>query len=328
MRKGEIEVKTIYITHPHTFNQTDLPPTVLALGYFDGFHLGHQKVVETAKKEAKKKGIACSVMTFDPHPSVVLKKDVTHVEYITPLHHKEELFAQSDIDYLYIVNFSSEFASLLPQQFVDEYIVGLNVKHVVAGFDFTYGRLGKGTMKTLPVHADGRFTQTTVEKLTFNNEKVSSTLIRDFIQTGEVDKLPPLLGRFYTIKGIVVDGEKRGRTIGFPTANVKPNGDYIIPKMGVYAVRLKTGSKWYTGVCNIGVKPTFHENRTVPSIEVHLFDFNEDIYNEEVTVEWHVRIRSERKFPSIDELVKQIGQDKEHAKQYFEKIDEHTCFLS
>ncbi|WP_099362977.1 bifunctional riboflavin kinase/FAD synthetase [Fredinandcohnia onubensis] len=321
-------MKTIYITHPQSFNQTDLPPTVLALGYFDGVHLGHQKVVETAKKEAEKQGIACSVMSFDPHPSIVLKKDVTHVEYITPLHHKEELFAQFDIDYLYIVNFTSEFASLSPQQFVEQYIIGLNVKHVVAGFDFTYGRFGKGTMETLAEHANGRFTQTTVEKLTFNNEKVSSTLIREFIQSGEVDQLPPLLGRFYTVNGIVIDGEKRGRTIGFPTANVKTNEDYIIPKMGVYAVRLKVGSKWYNGVCNLGVKPTFHDNLKLPSIEVHLFDFNEDIYEEKVIVEWHKRIRSERKFSSIDELVKQIGLDKEQAKEYFEKIDEHTCFLS
>ncbi|RFB19018.1 bifunctional riboflavin kinase/FAD synthetase [Bacillus sp. HNG] len=321
-------MKTIHITHPHSFNQTDLPPTVLALGYFDGVHLGHQKVVETAKKEAETQGIACSVMTFDPHPSVVLKKDVTNVEYITPLHHKQELFEEMDIDYLYIVNFSSEFASLSPQQFVDQYIIGLNVKHVVAGFDFTFGRFGKGTMDTLPELSNGRFTQTTVEKFTFKNEKVSSTVIRGLIQKGEVDQLAPLLGRFYTVKGIVVDGEKRGRTIGFPTANVKTSEDYIIPKMGVYAVRLKIGSTWHHGVCNLGVKPTFHENETVPSIEVHLFDFNEDIYKKEVIVEWHKRIRSEKKFSSIDELIKQIGRDKEQAKQYFEKIDEHTCFLS
>jgi len=321
-------VKTIHITHPHSFTKTDFPPTVLALGYFDGIHLGHQKVVETAKKEADKQGIACSVMTFDPHPSVVLRKGGAHIEYITPLHHKEELFADLGIDYLYIVNFTSEFASLSPQQFVDEYIVGLHVKHVVAGFDFTYGRFGEGTMENLTELAKGRFTQTTVEKLTFNNEKVSSTLIRNHIASGEVDQLPCLLGRYYSIKGIVVDGEKRGRKIGFPTANIKSNGDYIIPKMGVYAVRLKIDAKWYNGVCNLGVKPTFHENKTVPSIEVHLFDFNEDIYSKEVTVEWHKRIRSEQKFSSVEELVKQIGQDKEHAKEYFEKIAEHTCFLS
>ncbi|WP_449540053.1 bifunctional riboflavin kinase/FAD synthetase [Ferdinandcohnia sp. Marseille-Q9671] len=321
-------MKTIRISHPHSFNNSDLPPTVLALGYFDGLHLGHQKVVETAKKEAEKQGLTCSVMTFDPHPSVVLGKNVNHIEYITPLQHKEELFKEMDIDYLYIVNFTSEFASLLPKQFVNKYIIGLNVKHVVAGFDFTYGKFGKGTMETLPEHAEGRFTQTTVSKLTFNHEKVSSTLIRDLLQKGEVDQLPMLLGRYYTIQGTVIDGEKRGRTIGFPTANVKTNEDYIIPKMGVYAVRLKVRSTWYNGVCNLGVKPTFHENETVPSIEVHLFDFNEDIYQEDVIVEWHKRIRSEKKFTSIDELVKQIGLDKEQAQNYFENVGEHTCFFS
>ncbi|MFT4413609.1 bifunctional riboflavin kinase/FAD synthetase [Fredinandcohnia humi] len=321
-------MKTIRISHPHSFNKSELPPTVLALGYFDGVHLGHQKVVKTAREKADELGIACSVMTFDPHPSVVLGKNVAYVEYITPLSEKETLFRELNVDYLYIVNFSKEFASLSPQQFVDDYIISLNVKHVVAGFDFTYGRFGKGSMETLPLQSRDQFSQTTVEKLTCNNEKVSSTLIREYIREGEVSKLPQLLGRFYTISGTVVDGEKRGRTIGFPTANVQPHADFIIPKLGVYAVRLKVNSKWYNGVCNVGIKPTFHENNTKPSIEVHLFDFNEDIYRKNVIVEWHVRLRSERKFPSIDELVRQIGMDKQKAQEYFQKKYEHTCFLS
>ncbi|MFS0865059.1 bifunctional riboflavin kinase/FAD synthetase [Fredinandcohnia sp. 179-A 10B2 NHS] len=320
-------MKTIRISHPHTFNQAKLPPTVLALGYFDGVHLGHQKVVKTALAKAKEMGITCSVMTFDPHPSVVLGKDVELVEYITPLFEKEELFKEMNVDFLYIVHFTKEFASLFPQQFVDDYIIGLNVQHVVAGFDFTYGRLGKGTMETLPFHSREKFTQTTVEKLANDNEKISSTLIRRLIGEGKVSEVTKLLGRYYTIQGFVVDGEKRGRTIGFPTANIRTTENFIIPKMGVYAVRIKVNSKWYNGVCNVGVKPTFHDNKTVPSIEVHLFDFSEDIYKENVIVEWHKRIRSEQKFPSIDELIKQIGKDKVEAQEYFEKLYEDTCFL-
>ncbi|MCH1623739.1 bifunctional riboflavin kinase/FAD synthetase [Fredinandcohnia quinoae] len=321
-------MKTIHITHPHSLNKDDLAPTVLALGYFDGVHLGHQKVINTAKKIADDKGIACSVMTFDPHPSVVLGKGDKPVEYITSLTKKEALFKDLQIDYLYIVNFSREFANLLPQQFVDQYIIDLNARHVVAGFDFTYGHLGKGTMETLPVQSRGEFTHTTVEKLSCNNEKVSSTLIKEHIRQGEMSNVKSLLGRNYTVSGMVINGEKRGRTIGFPTANVKVDPDFIVPKLGVYAVRIQVKSKWYFGVCNIGLKPTFHENKKTPSIEVHIFNFNENIYDERVMIEWYERIRSEKKFPSIDELVKQIEQDKKYTQEFFEKIYEHTCFLS
>lgn len=310
-------VKLIHLTHRHDLNKLELPPTVMALGYFDGIHLGHQRVIQTAKKIADEKGWKSAVMTFHPHPSVVLGKKEAHVAYITPPSLKEKVIADLGIDLLYVVKFDEAFAGLLPQQFVDEYVIGLNVKHVVAGFDYSYGRLGKGTMETLPFHARGEFTQTVIEKVEFQEEKVSSTALRKLIRNGEMEQIPSILGRLYTVEGKVVHGDKRGRQIGFPTANVALNGDYLLPPVGVYAVRLKVHDKWHDGVCNIGYKPTFKENERQLSIEVHVFQFNEDIYDQTVTVEWHMRIREEKKFNGIDELVAQIAEDKNTAQEYF-----------
>lgn len=319
-------VKLIHLTHPHALNKAEIESTVMALGYFDGIHLGHQRVIHTAKKVAEERGFKSAVMTFHPHPSVVLGKKEAHVEYITPLRSKEKVIASLGIDILYVVKFDEAFANLLPQQFVDDYIIGLNVQHVVAGFDYSYGRLGKGTMETLPFHARGEFTQTVIEKVEFQEEKVSSTLLRKYIRSGEMEQIPAVLGRPYTVEGTVVHGDKRGRQIGFPTANVALNDEYLLPPVGVYAVRMKVNDEWHEGVCNIGYKPTFNESEKQLSIEVHLFEFQRDIYDESVVVEWHMRIREEKKFNGIDELVAQIAKDKKVAEDYFNRANNILAF--
>ena len=318
-------MKLIHLTHPHQWKEEE--PSVMALGYFDGIHLGHQEVILTAKKIAEERGFKSAVMTFYPHPSVVLGRAEAHVESITPLKMKEDIIANLGIDILYIVKFDEAFAKLLPQQFVDDYIIRLQVKHVVAGFDFTYGRLGKGTMETLPFHARGEFTQTVIEKVEFQEEKISSTLLRGLIREGKMEEVPSILGRYYRVEGTVVHGDKRGRQIGFPTANVALNDDYILPPVGVYAVRLKVKEHWYPAVCNIGYKPTFEQDEKILSIEVHVFEFQEDIYDECVEVEWHIRIRAEQKFNGIAELVAQIQRDKEKAQQYFQQLAKSACFF-
>ena len=314
----KLEVKKL--SFPPDINKEVFPPLAMALGYFDGVHRGHQQVILKAKNQAKIAGLHSAVMTFDPHPSVVLSKTEKHVRYITPLNEKIKLIEKLGIDYLFIVEFSAEFANLLPQEFVDQYIIGLNVKHVIAGFDFTYGRMGKGTMETLPFHSREQFTFTVVPKYCEGNEKVSSTRIRNLLKEGKVDQLPSLLGRFYTTRGKVVHGDKRGRTIGFPTANINIENDYIIPPTGVYAVRMMVNNEWYTGVCNIGYKPTFNKEAFMQSVEVHLFDFDQDIYGKEVLVEWHLYLRQEQKFSGIEELVTQIEKDKQKALQYFAEV--------
>lgn len=313
-------MEVISIHHPHQLKKGELPEMALALGYFDGVHLGHQKVILQAKSISEEKGIKSAVMTFDPHPSVVLGKSVQHVEYITPLEDKISIIKKFDIDFLFVVRFTREFANLLPQEFVDQYLIGLNASHVIAGFDYSYGRLGRGTMETLPFHSRNQFDYSVVSKQTNDEEKISSTLIRKYIREGKTDELYPLLGRFYSTSGIVIHGDKRGRTIGFPTANIDICDDYIIPPLGVYTVRILVDDSWHEGVCNVGYKPTFNkEFGDKPSIEVHIFDFSKEIYGQSVAVEWHRHLRSEQKFSGVDELISQIEKDKQNALQYFEK---------
>jgi riboflavin kinase / FMN adenylyltransferase len=318
-----LEVKRL--NFPHKLDRNDFPPLAMALGYFDGVHMGHQQVILEAKKQAEEQDFRSAVMTFDPHPSVVLGKSKKHVQYITPLSDKIKIIEELGIDYLFIVHFTPEFANLLPQEFIDQYVIGLNVKHVVAGFDYSYGRMGKGTMETLPFHSRDQFSYSVVPKLAQGEEKVSSTRIRHLLNEAKVNELPDLLGRYYRTSGTVIHGDKRGRTIGFPTANIDQNEEYMIPPLGVYAVKMKVKDHWYNGVCNVGYKPTFNKETLKLTVEVHIFEFEQEIYGEEVVVEWHLFLRKEQKFSGIEELVSQIERDKHKAIDYFEKNRQSSC---
>ncbi|MGK0554323.1 bifunctional riboflavin kinase/FAD synthetase [Macrococcus capreoli] len=291
------------------------PDLALAVGFFDGLHLGHQAVIHEMIQIANQKGLNKAVMTFDPHPSVVLNPEKKRTDYLTPLQEKKEILEKMGIDYLFIVPFTSTFAKMEERDFIQNYFTYNKVKHVIAGFDFTYGKFGKGNMLKLESDKDG-FEVTAVPKQAIANDKISTTQIRKDLKTGEINHANAQLGRPYKITGIVVQGEKRGRTIGFPTANVMPNDDFVLPRLGVYAVTLKREStgKTYQGVCNIGVKPTFHDpDKSQVSIEVNIFDFNDSIYGERVEVLWYDFIRPEQKFDGIDALIKQINHDKQTA---------------
>ncbi|GKU82518.1 riboflavin biosynthesis protein RibF [Niallia sp. NCCP-28] len=311
-------MEVVRINNPENFKNNNFPSLVMALGYFDGVHLGHQKVIGKAKEIAEKKGWKSGVMTFAPHPSEVLG-DAKPIALLTSYQTKIEQMEKLGIDYIFIIHFTKDFANLLPQQFVDQCLINLNVQHVVAGFDYTYGKMAKGTAETLKEQSRNAFETTIIKKETYHGEKVSSTLIRTYIQKGEMDKVPSLLGRFYISEGIVIHGDKRGRTIGFPTANIESDSNLLLPPQGVYAVKVKVGNVWHNGVCNVGTKPTFKKDNKRQSIEVHIFDFKGEIYGEKVVVEWHIRLRSEQKFAGIEELVNQIQKDKQQALEYFHK---------
>lgn len=307
-----------HLSHPHHLKQNEVPPCVMALGFFDGVHLGHQKVIRSAKKIAAKEGLQTAVMTFFPHPAVVLGHSEDSA-YLTPISHKEQMIQALDIDLLYVVRFNQKIFQVSPQHFVDEYIVGLSVRHVVAGFDYTYGHQAQGTMDTMPAHANGRFKVSVVNKLDKDGEKISSTAIRKKVREGNVEDIPPLLGRFYETRGTVVSGEERGRSIGFPTANISDNEPYLLPDPGVYAVKMNVDSEWFKGVASIGFKPTFHEvSGEKPEVEIHLFDFNEDIYGRFVSIVWYHKLRGEVKFSSTKALIEQMEEDKQNAKTFFQ----------
>ncbi|WP_163971263.1 bifunctional riboflavin kinase/FAD synthetase [Oceanobacillus halotolerans] len=312
-------MQTIELIYPHTFIQEDLPETIAAIGFFDGIHKGHQKVIQTASQKAKEQQMETAVITFYPHPSVVLSKGTKDVKYITPFREKQEILEALGVDRLYIITFDISLASLAPEQFIKHFIIGLNIKHLVAGFDFTYGHKGKGNMQVIADHAKGFFDYTTIDKVTSNEQKVSSTRIRELLQQGDMEEANYLLGRPLSTYGTVVEGEQRGRTIGYPTANLRVSPDALLPKNGVYAVKVQYRGDIYEAMASIGVKPTFTSDIIEPIVEVHIFDVTHNLYGEELKVFWYKFIRNEEKFSGVDELVEEITNDEKIIRQYFAK---------
>ncbi|AWE06720.1 bifunctional riboflavin kinase/FAD synthetase [Lysinibacillus sp. 2017] len=315
-------MNVIHLKYPHQLAQeTNKLAFSLAVGFFDGVHKGHQAVINSAKEKAQQLGVQSAVMTFDPHPSIVLGRRNEKVFYITPLTQKLDTLKKLNVDTVFVVNFTSDFAKLTPEEFIKHFILDLNVKHVTAGFDFSFGAFGKGNMETMKQLSNGQFGVTIVEKQADTEEKISSTRIRNYLQDGQMEQVRTLLGRAFEVPGIVVHGDKRGRTMGFPTANVQAMGGCYIPATGVYAVKILVQNEWYNGVCNVGYKPTFkNPDEKQLSIEVHILNFDKNIYGEEVVVGWYKRIRSERKFDGINALIEQIELDKQEAIEYFNQL--------
>lgn len=310
-------MRTIELTYPHTLLLEEIPETVAAIGFFDGIHEGHHRVIKTAVAEAEKKSMESAVITFHPHPSVILNKEVQHVKYITPLREKQEILQRLNVDRLYIIKFNKELSLLSPQDFIDHFIKGLHIKHLIAGFDYTFGHKGQGNMNEISAYADDFFETTTIEEVSQFDEKISSTKIRSLLRDGKVEDANILLGRNLSIRGIVIEGDKRGKTIGYPTANLEIASDALLPKNGVYAVKIFYKNIGYEGMANLGVKPTFNEKETIPIIEVNIFDYNNDLYGEELKIEWCKFIRDEKKFSGVEELVNQIKNDEKQIKNYF-----------
>lgn len=315
-------MEVIQLKYPHQLQQDANHQYSLALGFFDGVHRGHQAVIQTAITIAQEKNLKSAVMTFDPHPSIVLGARKEKVFYITPLKQKLETLESLGVDTVFVVNFTSDFAQLSPEDFVQYFIRDLNVQHVTAGFDYSFGAMGKGKMSTMQELANGDFGVTIVEKQADIDEKISSTRIRRALEAGDMELVHTLLGRAFEVPGMVVHGDKRGRTMGFPTANVQELEGSFTPATGVYAVKILVQDAWHNGVCNVGYKPTFNnpDDKRL-SIEVHILDYDKNIYGEEVVVGWYKRIRSERKFNGIDELIAQIELDKQQAIAYFTRFD-------
>lgn len=291
---------------------------VLVLGFFDGVHLGHQKVIQKGRQLADEKGLPLAVLTFNHHPSIVFKKQDRY-RYLSNLKEKEALFADLGVDILYIVPFTSSFAKQAPQTFVNDYIISLGAKEVVVGFDYTYGASKTATAHQLPLYANQQFNVHIVGALKDDGCKVSSTAIRQYLEQGEIEKANYQLGRIYTTHGLIIHGDARGRTLGYPTANIEPYMDEMLPSLGIYAVEMKVQNTWYQGMASIGHNITFGHFDL--SVEIHLFDFDQEIYGEEVTVRWYHRLRSEKKFKQVTELIEQLNHDEMSVRQYFKERD-------
>lgn len=310
-------MEVIHIHHPYKTTEIPEGDVVLVLGFFDGVHRGHQKVIETARQEANNRGLKLAVMTFNHHPSVVFQKvDHKKMKYITTVEQKTKRMEEANVDLLYVVEFTSAFAGLSPQEFVDQYIVGLHSKVAVAGFDYTYGKKDIAAMSHLPEYANGRFDIIEVAKQTQGEEKISSTNIRKMMASGDMEGANDFLGYTYELSGMVVHGDKRGRTLGFPTANIKIPQQSLLPVGGVYAVKIKVANQWYMGMAQIGYNITFEKDRPM-TIEVNILDFDDDIYGEQVSVQWCHFLRKEMKFDGVEGLVTQLKIDEEDTREYF-----------
>lgn len=309
-------MKVIELGYPYDNELVDGRDIVLTLGFFDGVHLGHQKVIRKAKEMANEKGLALAVMSFNQHPLVVFKKS-DDVSYLTLRNEKERLLKQLGVDIFYIVNFTSQFSKLTPDQFEKYYITDLHAKVVVAGFDYRYGYQASGSLEEFAQKQSDILVHI-VDKEQFKAEKISSTRIRQALVKGKVSLANQLLGRSYMTPGYVVHGDARGRTIGYPTANVKVDNKQLLLGIGVYVVRLLVSGKWHQGMASIGRNITFEDNRPI-TVEVNIFDFNEEIYGEKVKIEWLHYLRGELKFANVDGLIKQLHEDKQNTIAYFNK---------
>lgn len=302
------------ITIEQTRYQGPSQPISIAIGNFDGLHKGHQAVIGEAVRYAKAYGLLSGVITFDPHPRTVLRGEKTPI--LTPREDKIKILQALGVNRLYCIHFTPEFARLKPTQFIEEIIIPIGTKHISIGYDFRFGHMGEGRPDLLIEEAKHRYSVSILPPVIDGGEKISSSMIRNLIKEGKVEAVIPFLNRPYTIRGQVVHGDHRGRTLGFPTANLSLSFPYLLPAMGVYGVKVSYLDRKALGVMNIGVKPTFEGGRK-ESVEVHLIGVDEDLYGKELEVEFYFRIREERKFASVALLKEQILSDIQFALDRF-----------
>jgi riboflavin kinase/FMN adenylyltransferase len=284
---------------------------VITIGNFDGVHIGHQALFHEVIEKADALGGTSIVMTFEPHPARVLKQS-GYPPLITLYEQKVELIANSGIDILICFPFTREFAAISAKEFVEDILLKrIGMKAIVLGRDYTFGRNREGNLDLLQTYAENLGFEVVVadwiQTLHTQPGRISSTHTRELVMAGKVADAQKLLGRYYQIRGIVATGRNRGgRLLGFPTANITLH-DELCPKTGLYAVTVECGNKQYKGVANIGYRPTFDDHEF--AVEVHILDFNDDIYGQKIRVNFIQRIRDEIKFSNISELSDQIKKD-------------------
>lgn len=301
------------------YNLSDFKPlknAIVTSGTFDGVHLGHQKILHILNKTTETSGGESVVLTFWPHPRMVVSQDSQGLKLLSTVDEKIELLEEQGVNHLLIVPFTREFSELSSEEYVQKILIEIiGTRKLVIGYDHHFGRNREGNFQYLEnnSHKFGIEIQE-ISRQEIDNLVISSTKIRQSLLNGEIKAASDLLGRHYSFSGIVAKGRQLGRTIGFPTANVQVSETYkLIPANGVYAVRTKVRGKWLNGIMNIGNRPTVDGiGRTQ---EVHILDFSDDIYGENITVELIEYIRPEQKFNGIEELKTQILKDKERAIQ-------------
>lgn len=291
--------------------------TSAAIGNFDGVHLGHKEIISMINGIAERKSTRSCLLTFDPHPQKVLAgKDVS---LIVPVKEKLLLLEQAGIDCAVSLKFTRELSQLSAEEFVENVLIKkLRIKDIVVGPDFMFGKNRSGNAGLLKeMGKKYGFETHVINPRKLGDEVISSSLIRQKIADGEIVKLNNLLGYEYFLRGTIVEGEKRGREIGFPTTNIDSKWE-LLPKPGVYATMAVLKGTRYKSITNIGFRPTFGHNKLL--IETHLFDFSGSVYGEEIKVEFYQRLRDEKKFESVDDLIACIILDVEEVKNILTNI--------
>jgi len=288
--------------------------SAITLGTFDGLHVGHKKIIDKVVEAANNKNIQSVLVTFEPHPRLVLNNSDKSIQLLSTIEEKIEILRSFKLDVVVIVDFNKEFANNSYKDFVTDILISrLGLKHLVLGYDHHFGKNRKGNFDSLKELAKQyNFSIDKVDPLYVDDAIVSSSLIRNYLLEGEVEPASVYLQRRYKLNGIVVKGDGRGKILSFPTANIEIKDHHkIIPLNGVYAVDVELEKQKYKGMMNVGYRPTFKNNDH--TIEVHIFGLNKNIYNENLTVYFKKRLRGELKFSSQEELIKQLELDKEKS---------------
>lgn len=290
-------------------------PTIITIGTFDGVHLGHQKILSRLKELKDKLGLKTVVLTFEPHPRKILFPEQKDLKLITLVDEKLELLKKYGVDITVVYPFDKTFSQLEVKQYLEGILVNdLNAKHIVIGYDHKFGKDRKGDITTLKEHASTyNYTLEEISKKDIDSIAVSSTNIRKAIEEGDIERANEYLGHPFFLKAKVVKGKQLGRTLGFPTANLQTESpDKLIPKIGVYFVEVIVEGETHFGMLNIGVNPTTDSDYKI-KIEVNIFDFEKDIYNKSVTLNFIKKLRDEKKFNNLNELITQLNKDKESS---------------
>ncbi len=295
-------------------------PIGLTIGNFDGVHLGHQALIAELKALCEKSQLKIAVMSFRPHPSEILTPSKNHF-LINSYDEKIQILEKLGIDYFIETPFNRDFSMLSPKDFLDTKIaLGESLKLLHLGYDFAFGENKSGDLDFVKNYFKALGKDIIIskqEEFHHQSELISSTKVRKHIEAGEFEIVSELLGRNYFIEDIITKGNMRGRTIGFPTANLITNLKRIYPENGVYISLTKYKGMTYQSITNIGVNPTFEED-IQKRVETHIFDFDKDIYGEKLHVELIKKVRNEIKFSSVNDLVSQINEDVKEAREYFE----------
>jgi riboflavin kinase/FMN adenylyltransferase len=284
--------------------------SALTLGNFDGIHLGHQTLLQKTVEQSKILEIPSVVVTYYPNPSVVLGKRPSF-KYLTPEYTKERLIGSYNIDYLVVLEFTEALSRMSAEDFLENIIIQkLNAKYIVIGYNHFFGADRRGDIRLLEANAERLGYRVELKDAVVNgDQKISSSAIRKYLESGEVNLANNLLGRQFFLEGKVAEGDKRGRTIGFPTANLQIPQDVLLPSIGVYAGYTVVGGKAFKSMINVGKNPTFDGENL--HIESNIFDFSEDIYGHSMEIRFVQKIRDEVKFDGIESLKKQLLIDKE-----------------